>query len=92
MNSKFCENCKYKPKHFRLHYNISTKEAYITGNNNHSFSPYCIYRFKKEYKHEFIYGYKLQFIKDEWWKYLELSESCPFYDKYLIEELNQNEF
>jgi len=92
MNSKFCENCEYKPKYFRLHYNISTNEAYITGGQTEDYSycfpQYCKYNFKK---HNFRYGYNLSFIKDEWWKYLELSESCPFYDKYLIEELN-NEF
>lgn len=92
MNSKFCENCEYKPEFYRLHYNVSTNEAYITGGQKEDFTycfpKYCKYNFKK---HDFCYGRNLFYIEDEWWQDLELDKLCPFYDKYLIEELN-NEF
>ena len=96
MNFCFCENCIHKPKFYTLHRNISTNEVYITGGQSedyrYCYPQHCRYDFFDEFKQKFEYGFQFGFIPDEWCQHLTLHKSCPFYDKYLIEELNQNEF
>jgi hypothetical protein len=92
MNPCFCENCIHKPKFYRLRYNISTSEVYIDGCKSedcrYCYPQYCRYDFFDEFKQEFEHGFELIYIPYDWWQHLTLHKSCPFYDKYLIEELN----